>query len=74
MALNLMVYGKHKNDKRYGAVDLRNGKIGVGLVFASLISEEKVEQLKEQVRGLNKVCPDFNFEIRYAGTNKKVKM
>lgn len=69
-----MVYGKHKDEKRYGAVNLKNGTIGVGLVFASLVPEEQTEQLKEQVQALNESNPDFHFEIRYAGTNKKLKL
>ena len=72
--MNLMVYGKHKDDKRYGAVNLKNGTIGVGQVYASLIPEEKVDQLKIQVQDLNNMNPDFHFEIRYAGTNRKVKL
>ena len=35
--MNYILYGKHKDDKSYGAMNLVDGSIGVGLMFATLI-------------------------------------
>jgi len=71
--MNLVVYGREKGRKNFEACDIRNGKLGVGLALASLIPEEKKDLLVEFVQKLNAIVPDIEFEIRYAGTGKKVE-
>lgn len=65
-----MIYGKHKDDKRFGAVDLAEGRIGVGLLFATLIPD--LEQAKGYADTLVAQCPDFSFQVRVAGKSKVV--
>jgi len=68
--MNHMVYGKHKDDKRFGPVDLHGGKIGVGLVFATLIPD--VKRAKAYVDTLMAECPDYTFQVRVAGKSTVV--
>jgi len=70
--MNFLVYGREKGKVNFEACNIRTGKLGVGLAFASLIPEEKKELLIEYVQYLNANVPDIEFEIRYAGTGKKV--
>jgi hypothetical protein len=65
-----MIYGKHKDDKRFGPVDLAGGRVGVGLVFATLIPD--LENAKGYADELMKQVPDFNFQVRVAGKSKIV--
>lgn len=67
---NLMIYAKKKGEKRFGAVNLASGQIGVGLVYATLIPDQKLSVLKNRVQMLQHQNPDAAFQIRYAGTSK----
>ena len=66
--MNYMIYSKHKDDKRFGPMNLADGKVGVGLVFATLIPDE--EKAKEYADKLTEQCPDFAFQVRVAGKSK----
>ena len=68
--MNYMIYGKHKEDKHYGAMNLANGSVGVGLVFATLIPD--VDRAKGYADLLTSECPDFTFQVREAGKSKIV--
>lgn len=68
--MNYMIYGKHKDDKRFGPMNLAEGRVGVGLVFATLIPD--VEKAKEYADTLAEQCPDFTFQVRVAGKSKVV--
>jgi len=68
--MNYMIYGKHKDDKSYGAMDIRDGSIGVGLVFATLIPD--LDRAKSYTDTFMKACPDFSFQVREAGKSKIV--
>lgn len=66
--MNYMIYGKHKDDKSFGAMDLANGTVGVGLVFATLIPD--LERAKGYVDKLAEITGDYTFQVRGAGTAK----
>lgn len=68
--MNHIIYGKHKDDKRFGAMDLANGKVGVGLVFATLIPN--LDRAKEYADTLTEQCPDFTFQVRTAADSRIV--
>jgi len=65
-----MIYGKHKDDKRFGSMNLTEGRVGVGLVFATLLPD--LERAKEYADTLTEQCPDFSFQVRVAGKSKVV--
>lgn len=67
-AMNYIIYGKHKDDKSFGAMDLANGTVGVGLVFATLIPD--LERAKGYVDKLTEMADDYTFQVRGAGTAK----
>lgn len=64
--MNYMIYGKHKDDKSFGAMDLANGTVGVGLVFATLIPD--LDRAKGYVDKLAEMAGDYTFQVRGAGT------
>jgi hypothetical protein len=68
--MNYMIYAKYKDDKRFGPVDLHSGSVGVGLVFATLITD--IERAKEYAAKLKEKSPDFAFQVREAGKSKVV--
>ena len=68
--MNYMLYGKHKDDKHFGAMNLSDGSIGVGLIFATLIPD--IERAKKYTDELMANCPDFTFQVREAGKSKVV--
>ena len=57
--MNYMIYGKHKDDKQFGAMDLTEGYIGVGLVFATLIPD--LERAKKYADALARQFNDYLF-------------
>ena len=67
---NLMLYAKGKGDKRFGAVDMSSGAYPVGLMFATIVPEAKLDILKQRASLLHRMNPDIAFQIRYAGTGK----
>ena len=68
--MNYMIYAKHKDDKRFGPVDLQSGRVGVGLVFATLIPD--IEKARGYATQLKEKCPDFTWQVRAAGKSKIV--
>ena len=68
--MNYMIYGKHKDDKQFGAMNIASGDVGVGLVFATLIPDE--DRAKAYADFLTIECPDFTFQVRVAGKSKVV--
>ena len=65
-----MIYAKHKDDKRFGPVDLHTGNVGVGLAFATLVPD--FENAKNYTMKLKENCPDFAWQVREAGKAKIV--
>ena len=70
MMANLMLYAKEKGDKRFGAVNMVSGTFPVGLMYATLVPEAKLDILKQRASMLHRMNPDITFQIRYAGTAK----
>lgn len=68
--MNYMLYGKHKDDKHFGAMNLADGRIGAGLVFATLVPD--LDRAKGYADELMAKCPDFTFQVREAGKSKVV--
>ena len=67
---NLMLYAKEKGEKCFGAVNMASGTFPVGLMYATLVPEAKLEILKQRASLLHRMNPDITFQIRYAGTAK----
>lgn len=66
--MNYIIYGKQKNDKSFGAMNLSEGTIGVGLVFATLIPD--LDRAKGYVDRLADNVAGYTFQVRGAGTSK----
>lgn len=66
--MNFIIYAKHKHDRNYDAMNLANGAVGVGLMFATLISD--LERAKLYADLLAEHIKDFTFQVRGAGTNR----
>ena len=60
------IYGKQKTEKRFKALDLKNGVFVNNLMYASFFYENELEQLKKVVQDLNEQNEEFIFEIRKA--------
>ena len=60
------IYGRQKNEKRFKALDLKNGVFVNNLMYASFFYENELEQLKKVVQDLNEQNREFTFEIRKA--------
>lgn len=60
------IYGKQKTEKRFKALDLKNGVLVNNLMYASFFYENELEQLKKVVQDLNEQNREFTFEIRKA--------
>lgn len=60
------IYGKQKTEKRFKALDLKNGVFVNNLMYASFFYENELEQLKKVVQDLNEQNREFTFEIRKA--------
>lgn len=60
------IYGKKKTEKRFKALDLKNGVFVNNLMYASFFYENELEQLKKVVQDLNEQNREFTFEIRKA--------
>lgn len=58
------VYGKHKNDKTFRAMDMSNGTFTSNLIYASFFYEHEYEGLQREVDYMNEHNPDYTFEIR----------
>lgn len=60
------IYGKQKNEKRFKALDLKNGVFVNNLMYASFFHGNELDQLRKVVRDLNEQNKEFTFEIRKA--------
>lgn len=63
----LIVYGKKKTEKRYKPFDMKDNKFVINLIHASMFSEDQKEELEEEVRQMNILNKDYQFEIRKKG-------
>lgn len=60
------IYGKQKTEKRFKALDLKNGVFVNNLMYASFFYDNELYQLKKVVQNLNEQNREFIFEIRKA--------
>ena len=58
------IYGKHKDDKQFLAMDLGRGVFVKNLIYASIIEESEKEKAETEVNYMNDSNPDFTFELR----------
>ena len=65
---NLMLYAKEKGDKRFGAVDMASHTFPVGLMYATIVPEAKLEVLKQRASMLHKMNPRNGLEVYMRGT------
>lgn len=66
--MNYIVYGKKIGARCYGAINLHEGKVGVGLVYATLIPD--CGHAKMYADKLAEMVPGFIFQVRGASTRK----
>ena len=57
------IYVKHKSEKRFAPMDLKNGHPVINLIYASLLTKEAAEEQAEYMREQNS---DFEVQIRKA--------
>lgn len=55
-----LIYGKHKNDKQFRAIDLARGNYVGNLIFATMFEQDPTDIVKE----LNNDNEDWTFEVR----------
>lgn len=60
------IYGKQKTEKRFKALDLKNGVFVNNLMYASFFYDNELHLLKKVVQDLNEQNKEFIFEIRKA--------
>jgi len=68
--MNYMVYMKGAEDKQFGAMNLKEGTYGVGLVYATLIPD--LERAKGYANTLAKDIRGATFQVRPAGKTNAV--
>lgn len=68
----VMVYGKYKNNKRFKAMDIGNGSLVGNLMYATIVSESRLDALKDYVKSMSVALPNMDFEIRYTDNGKVV--
>lgn len=57
------IYGKHKDDKRFCALDLSTGAFVNNLMYATFFREEEKEKAQSIVKNLQENNKDFEFKI-----------
>lgn len=69
--MNYMIYCRKRDiGEHYGAMDVHNGSYGVNLMFATLFrSEDRAKLIASELAA---ACPDFEFQVRKAGTSTVV--
>jgi hypothetical protein len=55
------IYGKHKDQTRFGAMDLKEGYQVGNLIYASMLTAEEKDRFMEKEAPRN---PDWTFEPR----------
>lgn len=60
----LLIYGKHKNDKKFKPMDLGEGCTVNNKLYATVFREESRSEVEDLVKSLNAENPDWTFEVR----------
>jgi hypothetical protein len=59
-----MIYGKHRNDKRFKPLDYSEGIFVTNRIYASMFREYELPRVKKAVDFMNKNNKDYMFEVR----------
>jgi predicted RNA-binding Zn-ribbon protein involved in translation (DUF1610 family) len=69
--MNYIIYGKDPaKDTKYGAMNLKEGTVGVGLVYATLVPD--LGRAKGYADELAGKCPEMSFQVRRAGEGRAI--
>jgi hypothetical protein len=67
---NLMVYVKFPDMKTFKALDAKTGCTVENLIYATLISDKKIEQAKLWLQLIKTDQPEAQLQLRKAGSSK----
>ena len=62
----LMIYGKHKTDKRFSPMDMNMAQPVRNKIYATVYEDSEKSRLTEALEQLHKDNPDWKFELRNA--------
>jgi len=65
--MTYIVYGKKKTEKRFKPFDMKDNKFVVNLFYASMFTENDLEALTKEINFMNKMNPEYTFEVRKRG-------
>lgn len=60
----LMIYGKHKTDKRFSPIDMNMGQPVRNKIYATVYEDSDKSRLTKSLEQLHKDNPDWKFELR----------
>ncbi len=62
----LMIYGKHKTDKRFSPMDMNMAQPVRNKIYATVYEDSEKSRLTEALEQLHSDNPDWKFELRKA--------
>lgn len=60
----LMIYAKHKTDKRFSPMDMNMGQPVKNKIYATMYEDSRKSELETLLKGLTNDNPDWKFELR----------
>lgn len=60
----LMIYGKHKTDKRFSPMDMNMAQPVKNKIYATVYEDSEKSRLTEALEQLHSDNPDWKFELR----------
>lgn len=60
----LMIYGKHKTDKRFSPMDMDMAQPVRNKIYATVYEDSEKSRLTEALEQLHSDNPDWKFELR----------
>lgn len=60
----LMIYGKHKTDKRFSPMDMNMGQPVKNKIYATMYEDSDKSRLTKSLEQLHNDNPDWKFELR----------
>ena len=60
----LMIYGKHKTDKRFSPMDMNMAQPVKNKIYATVYEDSEKSRLTKALEQLHKDNPDWKFELR----------
>ena len=64
----ILIYGKHKEEKKYAAMNMTAGVPVANLIYATKWGLEHEKHVDEQIETLNKDNPDWHFKKKIQKT------